>query len=92
MVEHVIAHTPALRDAFGLVECPMDAEVNSALAVLFFGLRERRESARTQRTNVSVAGLCHSIDLIRYKRERDVIRSKKSAQRLKESASKSGVA
>ena len=44
--EHVVGHAPALRDALGLVERPVDAEVDAALAVLLLGLRERREAAR----------------------------------------------
>src|SRR5262245_30276846 len=44
--EHVICHAPALGDPLGLVECPVDTKVDAALAVLFLGLRERREAPR----------------------------------------------
>jgi hypothetical protein len=30
---------PPLRDAFGFIEAPVDTEIDSALAVLFLGLR-----------------------------------------------------
>ena len=34
----VIGDTTSLRDAFGFVECPVDTEINSALAIFFFSL------------------------------------------------------
>jgi len=43
VVENVIADTPAQGYAFGLVEFPVDAEIDAALAVLLPRLgRERR--------------------------------------------------
>ena len=39
--ENVIRDAPALLDTLGLVERPMDTKIDSALAILFFGLRER---------------------------------------------------
>jgi hypothetical protein len=39
VIEYVIAHPAAQGDPFGLVEGPMNAEINPALAVLFLGLR-----------------------------------------------------
>ena len=41
---------PALRDPLALVERPVDAEVDAALAVFFLRLRERREAPRMQPT------------------------------------------
>ena len=42
----VVGDAPALRDALGLVERPVDAEIDAALAVLFLRLRQRCEAAR----------------------------------------------
>ena len=39
VVEDVVCYPPALGDARGLVEVPVDAEINAALTVLLFSLR-----------------------------------------------------
>ena len=54
VVEHVVGDAAALGDALGLVERPVDAEVDAALAVLLLGLRERGEAAREERPHVAV--------------------------------------
>ena len=41
MCEHVVGHSPALRNALALVESPVDSEIDAALPVLFFSFRER---------------------------------------------------
>ena len=41
MCEYIVGHAPALRDALGLVEGPVDTEIDAALPVLFFSFRER---------------------------------------------------
>ena len=46
VAEDVSGDAPALGDALGLVERPVDAEVDAALAVLLLRLRERCEAAR----------------------------------------------
>jgi hypothetical protein len=38
VLEHVIRHAPALGDPLGLVERPVNAEVNTTLTVFFLGL------------------------------------------------------
>lgn len=38
IIEDMIGYLPALFDSFGFIEAPVDAEVDAALAVLFFGL------------------------------------------------------
>jgi hypothetical protein len=43
-VDHIIAHLLALCYAFTLVERPVDAEIDAALTVLFFCLRQGREA------------------------------------------------
>jgi hypothetical protein len=40
MCEHIVGHAPALRDALGLVESPVDAEIDAALTILFLRFRE----------------------------------------------------
>ena len=79
MVEDVICDVSTLRNALRLIERPMDAEVNPALAILFLGLRERREVARHVRANIAVVVLGDSVEFIRYKHERDVIGAEESA-------------
>jgi hypothetical protein len=39
VVEDVVCYSPALGDTRGLIEVPMDAEINAALAIFLFGLR-----------------------------------------------------
>ena len=43
--EHLIRHLAALIDALGLVERPVDPQVDPALPVLLLGLGERGEAA-----------------------------------------------
>lgn len=38
LLENVIRYAPPLRDPFRLIKRPVDAEVNSALAIFFLGL------------------------------------------------------
>src|SRR5262249_15864118 len=58
MGEDVVGHLGALLDAPDLVEAPVDAEVDAALAVLLGGLAEAVEGARHHRADVAglVAG------------------------------------
>ena len=41
MLQYVVSHAAALRDAFGLVEGPVDAKIDAALPVLFLRFRKR---------------------------------------------------
>src|SRR5437867_13314281 len=91
VVEHVISHLSAESNTRRLVERPVDAQVNSALAVFFFCLRERRETARKERTHVAIVISRDSVQFVGYEGEGDVVRFIKSAQRLEESASEAGV-
>src|SRR5712691_4385041 len=54
VLEHVVPDEPPVRDTFGLVERPVDAEVDPALAILLLGLGERREAAPEAQAHVSV--------------------------------------
>src|SRR5437879_6065140 len=82
VVEDIVADAPAQRDAFRFVEPPVDAQIDSALAVLIFSLGKRRETAREQRAKVSAAVAGDSIKLIRHEGEGDIIPPIKSAQCL----------
>src|SRR5438067_8500374 len=92
VVEHIISYVPAQGNALRLVEFPMDTEIDAALAVLFLRLGERREAARKQRTYVTIASLCDSVEFVRYERERDVVSAIKPAEGLKNGAPEPGVA
>src|SRR6186997_483006 len=69
--EHVVGHLPAVRDARGLVEAPVDAEIDPALAVLLFGRGERRERAWRVRAYVAVVVSRDAVELVRDERERN---------------------
>src|SRR5206468_7619259 len=64
----------------------MDTEVDSALAILFLGLGERREAARDERTHVPVVVPRHPIELVRHEGEGDVVGPVEVAQGLEEGA------
>ncbi len=70
----------------------MDAEINSALAIFFFRLRQRGKTPRHVRANIAFIVLGHAVEFIRYEGEADVIRSVKTAERFKNRAAESGVA
>ena len=90
--KHVIRNAPALGNPFALVECPVDAEVDSALAVFLFGFRERIKAARLERPHDAVGTLRHTIVLVRNERELNIVVTEKFSQDLKESAPKTGMA
>src|SRR4029079_14645420 len=52
-VEQVVGDLAPHRDSLGFRKVPVNAQINTALAVLVFGLRQRREAARNQRTEVA---------------------------------------
>src|SRR2546422_9945114 len=91
VLEHVIRHATALGDRLGLVERPVDAEIDATLTVLLLGLGERREAARNERAHGSLVVLSHAVEFVGYKGERDVVGPGKIAQRLEEGASEAGV-
>ena len=92
VAEHVVGDAPALGDALGLVERPVDAEVDAALAVLLLGLRERAEAAREQRPHVALVVERHAVELVGHEGERDVVGAVEVAQRLEQRAAEAGVA
>ena len=92
MVEDVVCYPPALGDACGLVEVPVDAEINPALPIFLFGLRQGRKAARHVGTNISVVVFGYAVELVGNESKADIIRSIKTAQRLKNRAAEAGVA
>src|SRR5260370_16156073 len=91
VIEYVIAYPATLGDAFGLIEGPMNAEINPALAILFFSLRQIRKTARSIRTDVSVIIASLPIEFVGNEGERDVIGAVETAHDLEECPSKSGM-
>src|SRR5437667_6921898 len=91
-LEHGICHASAQGDAVRLVERPVDPEVDPALAVLLFGLGQRREAARTERSHEALMVLCHAVELVRHEGERDAVGPVEPAQCLEGGAAESGMA
>src|SRR5437879_12524972 len=89
VVEDVIGDVAALGDGLGFVERPVDAEINPALAVFFFGLREIRERTRHVGTRVAGVVFGHTVEFVGDKCERDVIGAAKSADSMEKRADKS---
>src|SRR5947209_15796173 len=92
VIEDVIGDVAALGDSCGLIERPVDAEINPALAVFFFGLGEVRKTARHVGTRIAGVVFGHSVKFVGNKSERDVVGAEKSAQRLEQCASETAVA
>src|SRR4051794_33339289 len=90
-IENVIGHPASLRDPLGLVERPVDPEIDAALPVLFFRLGKSGETARHGRTDVTVIAFGDAIEFIRNKSEPDPIGPIKTPQRLEDRAAKTGV-
>src|SRR5882724_93309 len=82
--EHVVGHAPALGDALRLVEHPVDSQVDAALAVLFLGLRERREATRYERARVALVVERLAVELVRHEREANAVGPVEVAQDLEE--------
>src|SRR2546430_10718028 len=91
VVEDVVGYVAALGDRLGLVERPVDAEINPALAVFFFRLREIGEAARHVGTHVAGVVFGHAVEFVGDKSERDVVGPEKSSQRLEKCATKAAV-
>ena len=91
VLEHVIRHLPALGDSLGLVEGPVNTEIDSALAIFFFSLRERGETARQERAHIAIVAGRGSVELVRDERERNRIGTVEFSQDLKERAPEAGV-
>jgi hypothetical protein len=64
VLEHVIRDAPSLFNPLGLVERPVDTEVDAALAVFVLGLGERRKMTQDEWTYVTVVVECHVVELV----------------------------
>src|SRR5687767_13919801 len=71
--ERVMGDRAALFDPRGLVEGPVNAEIDAALAVFLRRLAEAGKRSALERAGVSVDILVHAVELIGNKREGDVI-------------------
>ena len=91
MVEDIVADPIALGDALVLVEEPVDAEINAALAILFFRLGEGLEKARTIRSHSPVAVFRNAVPLIRDEGERMLVGAIKASQNFKERPAEGGM-
>src|SRR2546421_444430 len=91
VIEHVISHEAARRDRFCLVERPVDTEINSALPVFFFSLRQVGKSTRPIWAHISTIVTRHPVKFIRHERKSDVIGAVEPAQGLKKSTAKSAM-
>src|SRR2546428_5330559 len=85
VLEDEIPRAPALGDTLGLVEGPVDTEVDAALAVLFLGLGERREATRGERAHVPLVVSRHAVEFVRHEGEGDVVGPVEVAQDLERS-------
>ncbi len=83
VVEDVIGDATALGDALGLVERPVDAEINATLAVFFLSLGKGSEAARHVGTQVAVMVFGVAVKFIGDKREGDGVGAKETAHGLK---------
>ena len=83
VVEDVIGNATALGDALGLVERPVDTEINATLAVFFLSLGKGSEAARHIGTQVAVMVFGVAVKFIGDKREGDGIGAKETAHGLK---------
>src|ERR1700681_3627175 len=91
MVEDMVGHAAPLGDTFALVEGPVNAEIDPALAILFLGLRQRLELPRHQRSHVSFAVERHTVEFVGDKREGNVVAEVEAAQNLEQRAAESSV-
>ncbi len=85
--KNVIRHATPQGNSLGLVERPVNPEINPALAVFLFRLRKRGEAARYEWAHIAAIVARHSVEFIGDKREGDLIRLVKIAQGLEERAS-----
>src|SRR6267378_3274857 len=65
VLEYVVGHEAALRDSLGLVEQPVDAEIDAALTVFLLRLREGGEAAFHDRPYVAGVITRHAVEFVR---------------------------
>src|SRR5437660_9423016 len=87
----MVGHAAALGDTFALVESPMNAEIDPALAVLFLRFRQGPELPRHKRSHVSLAIERHTVEFVGDKSEGNVVVEVEAAQNLEQRAAESSV-
>ncbi len=90
--ENVVGYLSSLRDSFRLIKGPVNAEIDTALTVLFLCLRERGEGARKIRACYAVVAPRESIEFVGDKGKRDGVSPIELAQGLEKRAAESGMA
>jgi hypothetical protein len=91
MVNGVVAHLLAHSDSRRLVEGPVNAQVDAALAVIFFRFGKAGESFRDKGADVALVILGDPVPLIRGKGEGEVVGPIEAPQNLEERPAKGGV-
>src|SRR5436305_14199455 len=84
MTEDIVGYVVPFHDPFDLVEAPMDAEVDPALAVLFGGRAETMEGAEDQRPYFASGIQRSAVHFIGADGERDVVRTVEVGERPKQ--------
>ena len=64
VLKHVIRDAPSLFNPLGLVEHPVDTEVDAALAVFVLSLGEGRKMTWDEWPYVTVVVECHAVELV----------------------------
>src|SRR5437667_6405100 len=91
VIEDVIGHAATQGDPLGLVKGPVNAKINSALTVLFCGLRQSRKTARPIWPDISIVVAGLSVEFVGNERKRDIIGAVKPAHNFEERPSESSM-
>jgi hypothetical protein len=75
----------------GLIERPMDAEIDPALAIFYISFGKRSESGRQERPDIAGAVLGHPVEFTGQEGEGNTVGTVKFARHLKECAAEAGV-
>src|SRR5207248_11603141 len=91
-VEDVVCYSPALGNTCSLVEVPVDAEINPALTIFLFGLRQGRKAARHIGTNITLVIFGCAVEFVGNKSKADTIGPIEATDCFENCAAESGVA
>src|SRR3954468_11688614 len=91
MPEDIIRDRLALSDPLHLVEAPVDAQVDAALAVLLHRLAEAPEGARTQGPDGAIRVAIDAVELVGGDGERDPVSAVEPPQRLEQGRAEGGM-
>src|SRR2546430_8622058 len=90
-IENVVRYPAALGDAFGLVECPVNAEVDAALAIFFFSLGKRREAAGHVRTRLPIIPFRDAVEFVGNKSKAEFVGPIEAPEGFEQRASEPGM-